>query len=483
MLSRTLKLWLMIGLITPFVASADQVIPDDLIVFGASDGTAPAYNCSAGLTLPFTLPDFSVDSSSAIGTIPAGDPLIVPELIFSTCDFSSEPFICEYTCKTVGGLCVGQDCSNIEPFADDEVILKENNLRIRLDNTSIDPTLLGRSWNLKANAKRNGGASYFDFQVKSLEADTVHLVTVKDGEQPSYDCSLPANPFSTGSPFDILKVGIIPVGEPLVAPQFVGSPGAPSNCTGTFPNQLCEVECVDVLDYEEKSLLTLGPAGAGTALGDGVAVGYESSVESGVVSVGRADLVRRIAHIAAGIELTDALSLANFDLLGQQLIDVNAQLDAIEAEIVILEENPTIETTIPTVLSEIDTLLIDPGVSDKAKKDLDKARKRLERAQRDLEKGHVKKAIKRIARAVTKLLQAEKQGADVADLINLLVGSSRVEAQNAIDAAIAANGKPKDIQRAQHELTKAQKDLGKGKPDKAIDHYSHALDKAQKAVK
>ena len=41
MLSRTLRLWLMISVIVPFVASADQVISDNLIVSGASDGTAP----------------------------------------------------------------------------------------------------------------------------------------------------------------------------------------------------------------------------------------------------------------------------------------------------------------------------------------------------------------------------------------------------------------------------------------------------------
>ncbi|MCP4431428.1 MAG: hypothetical protein GY806_10650, partial [Gammaproteobacteria bacterium] len=80
------------------------------------------------------------------------------------------------------------------------------------------------------------------------------------------------------------------------------------------------------------------------------------------------------------------------------------------------------------------------------------------------------------------LLKAEKEGVDVADLINRLVESSRAEAQDAIDAAIAAGGTPKDIDKAQDKLVEAQKDLDKGKPDKAIEHYGHAWDKARKAV-
>ena len=482
MLSRTLRLWLMISVIVPFVASADQVISDNLIVSGASDGTAPAYDCSVGATLPF----FPLDSGSVTATIPAGDPLILPEPIVGTCDFSSGSLImCEYTCKTVGGLCVGQDCVNGESFVGDEVILKENNLRIRFDNTLIDQTLLGRSWSVEANSSRNRGASYFDFELKSLESDTVHIVTAKDGEQPSYDCSLPANNFPTGgaSLFDDIKDGIIPVGEPLVAPQFVGSPGAPTNCTGTFPNQMCEVECVDVIDFEEKSVLTLGPASADPVLGGDVAVGYESAVESGAVSVGRADLLRRIAHVAAGISGTDALSLANLDLLSQQIAGVNAQLDAIEAQIVILEENPTVETVVPAVLSEIDALLVDPDVSDKAVKSLNKSSKELTKALDQLENGDVGNGLKSISKAIKELLKAAKEGADVLDLIDHLVESSRAEAQAAIDAAIAAGGNPKDIDKAQAEMAKAQKELDKGKADKAVDKYSKAWDTARKATK
>ena len=78
--------------------------------------------------------------------------------------------------------------------------------------------------------------------------------------------------------------------------------------------------------------------------------------------------------------------------------------------------------------------------------------------------------------------KAQAQGADVAALIDLLVETARVEAQDAIDAAIAAGGDQTFIDKAQAEMVKAQSDLDNGKPDKAIGHYRKAWDKAQKAV-
>ena len=110
MLFKKLTLLLIIGTIVPFIACADEVISENLIVTGISDGTAPAYDCSAGATLPF----FPFDSSSVTETIPAGDPVISePEPDIATCDFLTEPFMCEYTCETAdSAVCVGFDCNN-----------------------------------------------------------------------------------------------------------------------------------------------------------------------------------------------------------------------------------------------------------------------------------------------------------------------------------------------------------------------------------
>ena len=143
----------------------------------------------------------------------------------------------------------------------------------------------------------------------------------------------------------------------------------------------------------------------------------------------------------------------------------------------------TLHSVVSAALAEINILLSDSVVSSKAKKNLNKARNKLTKALGKLEKNDVKKALKEIGKAVKELLKAEKEGAYVADLIDRLVESSQTEAQETINQAIALSGKPKDIEMAQEELVKAQKELHKGKPDKAIDHYRHALGKALKAIR
>ena len=65
-----------------------------------------------------------------------------------------------------GGACVGFDCSNGEGFVDDNLRLKENNLRIRFDDTSLQNGVLGESWNISANDSANGGEAYIDIELK-----------------------------------------------------------------------------------------------------------------------------------------------------------------------------------------------------------------------------------------------------------------------------------------------------------------------------
>jgi hypothetical protein len=356
-------LWLMMGVIVSlsFSASAEQVIDDDLIVTGTSDGTALAYDCSAA-TLPFDA-SLKVDPSASTGFIPAGDPILVPvpiNPIVTNCDLSSLPFICAFTCETAGGAaCIGADCINNESFDSDEVKLKENNLRIRFHDTSI-ADVLGQSWNVEANSSRNGARSYFDFQVKSLEIDAVAL---SDGTAPAYDC---ADLAVTKYPINNLpSTGTIPVGEPIIQPNPINV-----TCTLASSGLVCLHTCDEVPDYTVKSVLRLGTASGNPSFTDGVAIGYESAAEDGVISVGRADLARRIAHIAAGISATDALTiegLQDFSVIGpqreratlltQQIADAHAQLDEIEEIIFPLELLEALSQEPPVLPSgeEIDT--------------------------------------------------------------------------------------------------------------------------------
>lgn len=60
-----------------------------------------------------------------------------------------------------GSLCVGFDCVNGENFGFDTIRLKENNLRIKFDDTSNSGSFPFVDWQLTANDSANGGANKF----------------------------------------------------------------------------------------------------------------------------------------------------------------------------------------------------------------------------------------------------------------------------------------------------------------------------------
>lgn len=62
-----------------------------------------------------------------------------------------------------GSLCVGFDCVNNESFGFDTIRLKENNLRIKFEDTSVG-TFPSNDWQLTANDSASGGASKFSIE-------------------------------------------------------------------------------------------------------------------------------------------------------------------------------------------------------------------------------------------------------------------------------------------------------------------------------
>ena len=60
-------------------------------------------------------------------------------------------------------LCVGQDCVNGEAFNFDTLRLKENNLRIKFQDTSNSSSFPTADWEITANDSQNGGANYLAF--------------------------------------------------------------------------------------------------------------------------------------------------------------------------------------------------------------------------------------------------------------------------------------------------------------------------------
>lgn len=62
-----------------------------------------------------------------------------------------------------GSLCVGFDCVNGESFGFDTIRLKENNTRIKFEDTSVG-TFPTNDWTIVANDSASGGASYLAFE-------------------------------------------------------------------------------------------------------------------------------------------------------------------------------------------------------------------------------------------------------------------------------------------------------------------------------
>lgn len=221
-----------------------------------------------------------------------------------------------------GSQCVGQDCSNGEVFSADTWKLKENNTRIRFLDISA-PDVLGQSWNITANDSSNGGDSYFQFKLKSLNLDAL---VMSDGTAPLYDCSVPV-PLATGGLPPI--IGVIAAGEPVTTPQ-----------NGVFDGVSAYVyECLTVEAYTEKPILTLG-----TFSDSSVTLGYDSVTETGQISVGNTNLLRNLKHVAAGISNTDLLIKQALDestsLQDQQdsITTLQGQLAALASQISDIED-------------------------------------------------------------------------------------------------------------------------------------------------
>jgi endosialidase-like protein len=63
-----------------------------------------------------------------------------------------------------GSACIGLDCVNNENFGFDTIRLKENNTRIKFDDTSVSAGFPANDWQLTANDSASGGASKFSIE-------------------------------------------------------------------------------------------------------------------------------------------------------------------------------------------------------------------------------------------------------------------------------------------------------------------------------
>ncbi|EDM66407.1 MAG: hypothetical protein COB27_008115 [Moritella sp.] len=188
-----------------------------------------------------------------------------------------------------GDLCVGFDCVNDENFDGELLRLKENNVHIRLIDTS-SITQDHESWNIGANDSSNGGNAYLNLEVKSLTQDSLVL---SDGTAPLWDCSV-LPPIDTGE--------FIPAGEPFLTPY---------SCA--------QVYVFSQTPYAKFSSLN---EGGGVTLG----VNSQQKSDANSVSVGNSELTRMLVNVAAGIADTDALTQGNLI----SLVAANQALDELD---------------------------------------------------------------------------------------------------------------------------------------------------------
>lgn len=98
-----------------------------------------------------------------------------------------------------GSACIGQDCVNGESFGFDTLRLKENNLRIKFQDTSVSASFPSNDWQLTANDSNNGGANKFSIDDVTgaktpftIEAGAPsHSLFVDDGGRIGFGTSTP----------------------------------------------------------------------------------------------------------------------------------------------------------------------------------------------------------------------------------------------------------------------------------------------------
>jgi len=74
-----------------------------------------------------------------------------------------------------GSQCVGVDCVNGESFGFDTLRLKENNTRVKFQDTSSSASFPKADWQLTANASANGGQEYFGIECIDTNARVLSL--------------------------------------------------------------------------------------------------------------------------------------------------------------------------------------------------------------------------------------------------------------------------------------------------------------------
>ncbi|HKV35378.1 MAG TPA: tail fiber domain-containing protein [Pyrinomonadaceae bacterium] len=94
-----------------------------------------------------------------------------------------------------GSICSGFDCVNNENFGTDTIRVKENNVRIQFDDTSVSAGFATNNWQLRANDQASGGSSFFGIvdQGATGNGETGTIVMAVDAGAPGNSLRVASN--------------------------------------------------------------------------------------------------------------------------------------------------------------------------------------------------------------------------------------------------------------------------------------------------
>ena len=123
-----------------------------------------------------------------------------------------------------GSACVGIDCTTTESFGFDTLRLKENNLRIKFEDTSASANFPGNDWQLTANDSSNGGAERFSIE-DTTNNKNIFTVEANAPNNSLYVDSSGSIGFGTNNPNAQIKLHAVDGNSPTLRLEQDGSDG------------------------------------------------------------------------------------------------------------------------------------------------------------------------------------------------------------------------------------------------------------------
>jgi hypothetical protein len=233
-------------------------------------------------------------------------------------------------------LCVGTDCASTEAFGFDTIRLKENNVRIKFDDTSSTGAFPSNDWSIVVNDSTNGGNSYFAIVDETAGSTLLRLCAVADttctdvipGGGTSAPPAAPSTNAALGTGASATGQGATAIGSNASASSFDTAVGFNAKITADGSVAVGANSTVNAANS-----VALGADAQVRASAPGsVALGQGSiASEPNTVSVGTPASLRRITNVAPGIAPNDAVNIGQFRALDDRVDNVGAMGAAFSA--------------------------------------------------------------------------------------------------------------------------------------------------------